>query len=86
MLLLPPICSTTKKKDGKHTSYGEQEDNSPVRPRIRRTSPLQTQDQADRHRKLCRQPIPVETLQPLSYTELFIVRILAQMTYTDGHA
>ena len=75
-----------KKKDGKQTGHGKQEDNFPVRPSIRRTSPLQTQDQADRHGKLNRQPIPVETLQPLSYAELFVVRILAQMTYTDGHA
>jgi hypothetical protein len=75
-----------KKKDGKYAGYGEQEDNSPVRPSIHRTSPLKTQDQADCHGKLCGQPIPVETLHPLSYTELFVVRILAQMTYTDGHA
>jgi hypothetical protein len=74
-----------KKKYDKHTGHGEQEDNSPVGPSIRRASPLQTQDQADGHGKLNCQPIPVETFQPLSCT-WFVVRILVQMIYADGHA
>lgn len=57
-----------EKEYDKHTGHGEQEDDSPVGPSIRRASPLQTQYQADGHGKFNCQPIPVQTFQPLSCT------------------